>query len=92
MGHSFLGPLSTPPDAGISAMRMGGAPGQKLVPQQSFCGPRSEQQEGLGRQGALWALHEQLWDWGQKGINTQERGSSLGFQTTMQKKGGRWQT
>lgn len=73
-------------------MRMGGAPRQELVPQQSFCGPRSEQQEALGRHGALWTLHEQLWDLEQKGINTQEHCSSLGFQTTMQKKGGRWQT
>lgn len=34
---------------------MGGAPEQELVPQQSFYGPRREQQEGLGRQWALWA-------------------------------------
>lgn len=35
-------------------MKMGGAPGQELFPQQSFYSPRSEQQEGLGRQWALW--------------------------------------
>lgn len=77
---------------------LGSLPWGWVVPQgRSWVPSRVSVVQGVSNRKA-WAgngpcglLHVKLWDLGQD-TNTQEDQSSLGFQTTMQKKAGRWQT
>lgn len=85
---------STPP-----LLMLGSQPWGWVVLQGRSCFPSGvpvvqgvSKREAWAGNGPWGLLHVKLWDLGQKGVNTREPKSSLGFQTTMQKKGGRWQT